>query len=366
MRPRSFVTAGVLLAALLPAIACGQALADEPLELRNLPPARPLPQTKPDAPAELPQTKPDDPVEQTPAPTLNPNETPVVPRLENSSPLPSVQTPQERLIIIEKETLSPNKPEDLSAQQRQETPPPAEKTVNLEKPVNLNEVTLERSDPVPDTERKEEQRAEPSTPSETPVTLEHFLLKTPEESRKTVPEASVAQEKNAPGKAEKASSRAQAQKQEKQTPAPQEKKKEQVEKKPKKTAEKGQPLRIPPEAKKKGDVSFLNGCWVGTRPEYHTKRMVREKFCFDENGVGKRFISDPAHAGECVGATRALLNRNGVLRVRSERMYCTKIKKQWGSAEMTCQGEGEHTPCTWIFQDSGGGKQSYSIRFVRE
>ena len=143
------------------------------------------------------------------------------------------------------------------------------------------------------------------------------------------------------------------------TPAPKEAKKETP-------PAKGQPLRIPEGAREKGDVSFLNGCWVGVRPEYHTKRMVREKFCFDENGVGKRFLSDPAYAGECVGATRALLNRNGVLHMRSDRMYCTNIKDLWGAAEMTCQGEGDQTPCTWIFRDAGGGRQSYKIRFVRE
>lgn len=348
MRIRSFITAGVLLAALLPAVPYGQALADDLLELRNLPPAQPMPHSQAD-----------DPAAPAPGSIPLPGSPLTVPRLENSSPLPSVSAPQERIIILDKATPSTATPEITPTPQRPEDPLPAQT-------VRRNETTPEQPEPRSDPERREQGPA-PSDLPETPVTLEHFLLKTPEEAQNmqktgnATPKAAVNAEQQASGEKKKpapSSARTES-RQEKQTPDPQEKS-------PKKTAEKGQPLRIPEGAKEKGDVSFLNGCWVGERPEYHTKRMVRERFCFDENGVGKRFISDPAYAGECVGATRALLNRNGVLHMRSDRMYCTKSKKPWGAAEMTCQGEGEHTPCTWIFRDAGGGRQSYSIRFVRE
>lgn len=347
MRTRSFITAGVLLVALLPAVPCGQALADEPLELRNLPPKPPLPHNKADAPAE-------------PAPgaPLLPGAT-AIPRLKKSSPLPSVSVPQERIIILEGEPFATT-PESSPAPQHPEDLPPA-------KTASQDEATLQRPDPDSNPADREHPPA-PSDPPATPVTLEHFLVKTPDEPKKSLkkpgnatPEVAVKPENQPSGEGRvPAPSSARAEnRQEKQTPTPQERKKE-------KNAEKGQPLRIPEGAKEKGDVSFLKGCWVGVRPEYHTKRMVREKFCFDENGAGKRFLSDPAYAGECVGATRALLNRNGVLHMRSDRMYCTNIKDLWGAAEMTCQGEGEHTPCTWIFRDAGGGRQSYTIRFVRE
>jgi hypothetical protein len=130
---------------------------------------------------------------------------------------------------------------------------------------------------------------------------------------------------------------------------------------------KGDPLRIPEQAKQSGNLDFLEGCWVGTRPEYHTKRIVTERFCFDDKGTGKRFIIDPGVAGQCVGATRALLNQGGVLTMQSDKMYCTNTGENWGASDMTCRGEGEHTPCTWEFRDiSGTPRQSYSIRFVRE
>ncbi|MGE4553658.1 MAG: hypothetical protein AB7D57_11130 [Desulfovibrionaceae bacterium] len=127
----------------------------------------------------------------------------------------------------------------------------------------------------------------------------------------------------------------------------------------------GQGLQIPEEAKRTGDTSFLEGCWVGTRPEYHTKRIVTERFCFGPDGVGKRFIIDPAVAGKCVGATRATVGPDGTLQMSSDRMYCSS-GDNWGSADMVCRGEGTDTPCHWVFHDVNGASQEYRIMFVRE
>jgi hypothetical protein len=162
------------------------------------------------------------------------------------------------------------------------------------------------------------------------------------------------------------------QKKDRQAEAPLKKKEPQAVKPPEKQAEKkekaqkGEPLKIPPDAAKTGSLDFLEGCWVGTRPEYTSKRIVTERFCFDKNGKGKRFILDPKHAGECVGATQAVVNSDGVLQMRSEEMFCSRGDK-WGASEMLCRGEGEQTPCSWVFKDiTGNPRQSYSIRFVRE
>ena len=127
----------------------------------------------------------------------------------------------------------------------------------------------------------------------------------------------------------------------------------------------GDPLSIPPEAVKTGDLSFLEGCWRGTRPEYATKRTVTERFCFDKNGNGKRTIEDPQHAGKCTGATKGSLDPQGRLTVTSEQGYCTGGAR-WGQAYMVCQGEGSSTPCYWRFPDAGGGSQNYKIPLVRE
>ena len=127
----------------------------------------------------------------------------------------------------------------------------------------------------------------------------------------------------------------------------------------------GEPLRIPPEAVKTGNLDFLEGCWQGTRPEYYSKRTVEECFCFGPGGqTGKRRIIDPAGGRSCIGATRANLNKNGVLSVTSQKGYCDD-GVNWGQAEMLCHGEGQSTPCSWVFRDAQGGRQAYRIPFVR-
>ncbi|MDR2056077.1 MAG: hypothetical protein LBQ10_09465 [Desulfovibrio sp.] len=135
--------------------------------------------------------------------------------------------------------------------------------------------------------------------------------------------------------------------------------------KEKPSPKKGEALKIPEDAAKNGKLDFLEGCWVGTRPEYASKRIVKERFCFDKNGVGKRYIYDPGYAGECVGSTKALINSGGILRMNSSKMFCTS-GDIWGASEMTCQGEGQQTPCAWVFRDIRNAQQSYKIQFVRE
>ena len=127
----------------------------------------------------------------------------------------------------------------------------------------------------------------------------------------------------------------------------------------------GEELRIPQESVKTGNLDFLEGCWQGTRPEYYSKRTIYECFCFDKQGKnGKRRVIDPKGGRRCVGATQARLSGNGVLHVQSQGAVCSDGER-WGQAEMTCRGQGQHTPCSWVFRDANGGQQSYAIPFVR-
>lgn len=126
----------------------------------------------------------------------------------------------------------------------------------------------------------------------------------------------------------------------------------------------GEALRIPPEAAKTGNLSFLEGCWQGTRPEYYSKRIIKECFCFGENGgSGKRRIFDGPKR-MCIGASSAHLSANGVLSVTSNGAACNDGER-WGSAEMVCRNSGPRTPCSWVFTDANNGRQSYEIPFVR-
>lgn len=127
----------------------------------------------------------------------------------------------------------------------------------------------------------------------------------------------------------------------------------------------GQPMRIPQDAIKSGKLDFLEGCWQGTRPEYTTKRTVRECFCFNKGGKsGKRKIFDPIGHRECIGASKATLSSSGVLSVTSQNMVCSDGER-WGAAEMQCRNSGPKTPCSWIFTDAGNGRQAYEIPFIR-
>lgn len=132
-----------------------------------------------------------------------------------------------------------------------------------------------------------------------------------------------------------------------------------------KKARPGEELSIPPEAAKTGNLDFLEGCWQGTRPEYYSKRTIRECFCFGANGKnGKRRVFDPKGGRQCIGASRASLSRSGVLSVTSSGAACNDGER-WGQAEMVCRNSGPKTPCSWVFRDASNGQQSYEIPFVR-
>lgn len=167
------------------------------------------------------------------------------------------------------------------------------------------------------------------------------------------------EEKQAPAKEEKAEKpKAEKPKQEKPKEQP----------KPKESKKKpaiGEELRIPPEAAATGNLDFLEGCWQGTRPEYYSKRIIKECFCFGANGgAGKRRVIDSIGGRMCIGSSKAKLSKEGVLSVTSSGAACTDGER-WGQAEMVCKGTGQRAPCTWVFKDAQGGRQSYEIPFVR-
>lgn len=156
--------------------------------------------------------------------------------------------------------------------------------------------------------------------------------------------------------------------QKKPEPKKPEQKKAEAPKKPAQQAKKpavGEEMRIPQDAAKTGDLAFLEGCWQGTRPEYYSKRTIKECFCFGAGGrSGKRRVIDPIGKRMCIGSTRASLSKDGVLSVSSSGAACNDGER-WGQAEMVCKNSGPRTPCSWVFRDAQNGRQSYQIPFVR-
>lgn len=243
-------------------------------------------------------------------------------------PEKSTNTPQEQQVVIAPEMpAAPEKPaspeETAIAPQQQKQPdmtPPREEQLTLAELLPMTRVPEKAEQPAPKTEKK----AQPTT--EKPIK---------QDEKKT--------HEQKPAKEEK-----------KTAPKP-----EQHKVKP------GQEMRIPPEAAKTGNLDFLEGCWQGTRPEYYSKRTIRECFCFGANGKnGKRRVFDPLGKRQCIGATRASLSKSGVLSVTSSGAACNDGER-WGQAEMVCHNSGPRTPCSWVFRDANNGSQSYEIPFVR-
>ena len=252
-------------------------------------------------------------------------------------------------------------------------PTPSGKAPVVETPVIVpNEPVSPSKEPAPNTvvvPPVTTQTPEPAKTPEQPAQLWQLLPLQPETPEKT-PEAKKPEPKKPeavkPEKAEKPEAKKpEPKKPEPKKPeqAPEPKKPEQPEKTEKPKV--GDRLRIPPESVKTGSTAFLEGCWQGTRPEYGSKRTIKECFCFGKDGgQGKRFINDFTQGRTCTGSTNAVLTGNGVLTMNSEGAYCSDGVR-WGSAEMVCQGSGQKTPCSWVFQDANGGQQSYEIEFIR-
>lgn len=192
-----------------------------------------------------------------------------------------------------------------------------------------------------------------------------------------LPMTEVPSQKSAPEKNVEATPKTEAEKKPKAEEKPKEKPKAQEKQarpdkpkegkkpEPPKAEKPGQELRIPPQAAKTGNLDFLEGCWQGIRPEYYSKRNIRECFCFGKNGKnGKRRVHDPRGGRQCIGASRASLSKEGVLTVTSSGAACNDGER-WGQAEMICRNSGPRTPCSWVFRDANNGRQAYEIPFTR-
>lgn len=252
-------------------------------------------------------------------------ETPDLEESQNKTSLPE-KRPEDKPEIAPAEKPAvvpvPEKKEEPAAQNQQEIPKAA-------KPAQEERLTLAQMLPV--TELPEAKTVPPrkEKPKETPI--KEPQKKKPEKA----PEKKVEEKPKKPEKKEYAKPKA------------------------------GQELRIPPNAAKSGDLSFLEGCWQGTRPEYISKRTIRECFCFGANGRnGKRRVIDPSFNRMCIGSSRAQLSKDGVLHVISSGAACSDGER-WGQAEMVCRNSGPRTPCSWVFRDAQNGRQSYQIPFVR-
>ncbi|MDR2487981.1 MAG: SrfA family protein [Desulfovibrio sp.] len=95
--------------------------------------------------------------------------------------------------------------------------------------------------------------------------------------------------------------------------------------KPRKQAQ-GEEMRIPDDAKRNKDVSFLEGCWnseTGLRSD-RTHEPIGVQYCFDANGQGTRTITKHQSRDRCVGSVRSRFDSSGRLIIDADGSPCNK------------------------------------------
>lgn len=282
----------------------------------------------------------------------------------------AIPAPETKIVVPETKTAIPDAKLPEKEEQKEKAALPGS-SVAVPAPA-INKEPEKKPQPAVVEQKNKKELAQPE--KEETLTLAEMLPLTsidPKKTEKPKEEQQVkqpktekkAQEKEAPKKQEAHEKPAQKKKEAVQKPEPEKQAAQQPPKQ--KKAAVGEEMRIPQEAIKSGKLDFLEGCWQGTRPEYFSKRTVKECFCFGAGGKsGKRRIYDVKGGRMCVGATRAHLSKSGVLSVTSEGAACNDGER-WGSAEMVCRNSGPRTPCSWVFHDANNGRQAYTIPFVR-
>lgn len=108
--------------------------------------------------------------------------------------------------------------------------------------------------------------------------------------------------------------------------APPEPKKAAPDSKPKpkaKPLKKGEEMRIPDQAMKEKDMTFLEGCWSSETGLVSTKgEPVNVQYCFDNKGSGTRNITETRNNTRCTGSVTAHFDGLGSLVFDARRSAC--------------------------------------------
>ena len=127
---------------------------------------------------------------------------------------------------------------------------------------------------------------------------------------------------------------------------------------------KGEEMRIPDDARKNNDVSFLEGCWnseTGLRSD-RTKEPIGVQYCFDANGRGSRTVTKPQSGDRCVGSVRAKFDSSGRLVIDSDGAPCNK-GGGFVPELVQCTSAGGKADCNG--NERGGQQRKWKARFRR-
>ena len=123
-------------------------------------------------------------------------------------------------------------------------------------------------------------------------------------------------------------------------------------------------LRIPEEAKRSGDMSFLAGCWasITTLVNQRTGAPIVAEYCFDENGFGRSIRTEPNT--QCVGPMRARFDDQGSLTVEETEVAVCGDGRRYTQTTVTCSpGQNGIAQCTGV---NRGSRDAYTVRLQRK
>lgn len=126
---------------------------------------------------------------------------------------------------------------------------------------------------------------------------------------------------------------------------------------------KGEDLKIPDDAAKNKDLSFLEGCWVSETGLYSHPRNepIVAEYCFDKNGRGRRFVRE-RNGQICSGSAQAQFRGDG-LTFEADNARCPR-GGQYVPQKVECRGNNNSTQCSG--NEMGGKNLRWKARFKRK
>lgn len=126
---------------------------------------------------------------------------------------------------------------------------------------------------------------------------------------------------------------------------------------------KNEDLKIPQDAAKKNDLSFLEGCWTSETGlfSHPSGEPITAEYCFDKKGKGRRFVRE-RNGQVCSGAAKARF-QGSRLEFDATKANCPK-GGQYVPQDVKCTGSETSTQCHG--NERGGKGLKWDARFKRK
>lgn len=135
--------------------------------------------------------------------------------------------------------------------------------------------------------------------------------------------------------------------------------------KPEPKAKPGEDLKIPEDARKNNDMSFLEGCWSSDSGlvSMNTGDPILVEYCFDAKGRGSRKITNTRNKDRCTGNVRAKFDASGRLIIDADSASCLSGGKYVPQHVECTDGKGNKTTC--YGKEKGGRSNKWDAKFRR-